>query len=373
MEAKFKNVIVIAAAFLLGFSSCSKDNEFDDGGDTGKLKSVFLKISSENAVTYSESSPGTNSPVEFGVGNLYFVNGFGDIVKHYTLSNGITNNNNIELSSITGAKGATISNLPASVTGVYIVGNYIAGGMPSSGNISLVQSIVLNVSSQRNFALVNLYGSSQLTPAAGGDKYECTVTLKPTVARIELEDINAGDRIKSFKVSGVFVDSYYSQAAMNGDLNIANWVPSSSVASDFIKGSTKYNGFEYAVYDFYDTALSSNISKKVVPSSDGKVWGYNLFTSDVSSPVPHIVIRLTNVETVDGKTYPDPQFITIKGFKNNGTSLTGIQAGNIYRIGAGKLVFTEDDLTPIPNKKTIDVAVTVKLANWSIIDVEPEL
>lgn len=370
MKTKFKYLTLMAAALLVGFSSCSNDNEADI--DNGPAKSVFLKITNEDApATYAETPVQGATTVGFSSGDLYFVNASGVILKHYTISNAATSATNISLTDI--QAGQAIENLSAAVAAVYVVGN--TPSLPTSGNISVVKAKAIAVASQATIGTVNLYGTSTLTaPVEPATYHTCTVALKPTVARIELTDIKAGGVITGFKVDGVFVDNYYSQATADGSVVAGDLKYNGTASAAFTNNSTAYpETLTPAIYDWYGTALQSDAN--VVALADSKVWGYNLFATEAGSTVPRIVIRLKNITTIEasGVTFSDPQFITIQGFKSGDTSLTGIKAGEVYNIAAGALVFDETVLTPTPNLSTIDVNVKVTLVTWVPKSVTPEL
>jgi uncharacterized protein (TIGR02145 family) len=79
------------------------------------------------------------------------------------------------------------------------------------------------------------------------------------------------------------------------------------------------------------------------------------------------VVRLTNVRTFDGTDFTDlgTQYITVTGFSvtETGAPLTGIRAGNVYRIN--NLAFNESHLSDRPNERPIIAEITVTLARWS--------
>lgn len=374
MKTKFYYLALVAITLSLGFSSCSNNDNPDEGNSTGN-KSVFLKISGGKISTYAEGTPATNgATVGFSSGDIYFVNASGAILVHYTLSSAQTNlaTGNIDLEDITA--GQLISNLPGQVAAIHVFGN--ASGLPTTGNISTVKATLKNVTTQGTLASVNLYGTtSTLTPVSGND-YTASINLKPTVARIELKDITSSGTITGFRVDGIFIDNYYYQAAVDGTVVVGNLVNNISDATLFLDNSTVYTTARKTfVYDYFTSGITAS-SKVATPASGSNVWGYNLFANTAGSgsfAIPRIVIRLSNITTNDLSTYTNPQFITVKGLKQGSTSLTSIDAGKVYNIGTGALTFKESDLTPAPNMGAIDVTVTVTLAQWTVVSVTPEL
>lgn len=373
MKTNFKYVMLMAAALVMGFSSCGNEEETAGGQDNGTPKSLFLKISNGPATYAKGGVVADATTVTFTSGDLYFTDASGVIKKHYTITSGVTSATNINMATLTNA-GETITNLPGDVTAVYVVGN--TSGLPTAGNISAVKSQALQVTSQGTITNVNLYGEVTTLTSTGTNTYSCIVNLAPTVARIELTDIKAGGVITGFKVAGIFVDNYYSQAAVNGTVVVGNLKDNGAVATAFNDNSTQYpTSLKTFVYDWYASGLAASGSPLVAkPATAGDVWGYNLFATAAGSTVPRIIIRLTDITatSASGITYTDDQFITIKGLKN-GSTLTTIEAGKVYNIGAGLFAFDETNLTPTPNLSTIDVEVKVTLATWSVVDVTPEL
>lgn len=379
-KMKFKYAVLTAVTFLVAFTGCSNDDE--KGGTANNTpKSLFIKISNDAPATYAEGAVQGAAAVTFSSGTLYFTDAAGVIVDYYTISSAATSTTNIDIAALTGA-GETIQDLPGETKDVYVVGN--TTGLPVSGNISAVKSKLLQVYSQATITNVNLYGMGTIpatptTPAVPGvsnDLYSVSLTLAPTVARFELTDITATGEITGFEVAGIFVDSYYSQAAIDGTVDVANLKINGTNAPAFDNETAEYDvALKGAIYDWYTIPLAA-VSNVATPAT-GSVWGYNVFAAagPTGSTVPRIIIRLKNITATpaSGITFPDDQFLTIRGFKNAGTALEVIKAGEVYNIGAGVFTFDETNLTSVPNISLIDVAVNVTMASWVPVAVTPEL
>lgn len=368
MKTNLKYSTLAATILLTVFASCTKENP--EIKPEEKPKSLFLKI--DNGITPHSESGATSSGTKVGLssGNIYFVNASGTIVKHYTLSSGKTEGININLKEIEG--GTTIENLPGSITNVHVTGN--TPDLPASGNISAVKAAIIQIQTQKDIELVNLYGHNTLIPpVAPATNYTCIIDLNPTLARIELADITAKGAITGFEVEGIFIDNYYNTASVDGTIDETNLKSNGSDATIFNNETAAYPiGLKNAIYDFYNPALTAT-DKVVKPKESNHVWGYNLFASEEGSTVPRIIIRLKNITTNNGTTIANPQFITVKGFVNGDAALKGIRSGEIYSIAAGSLSFDETQLTPVPNQNTIDVNVTINLAKWKVVNVTPEI
>ncbi len=380
MKTKFKYLTLLAVALFLGFSSCSNDDDHSAGTDPGTPKSIFLKIKGDAAISpFSEGPSHGATQVGFSDGELYFVNGSGSIIASYSLSSSATAGNNISLSDI--QTGTTINNLPGSVVAVHVVGNRPAEvSYPTLlTNISQVENTILEAATQSDISQVSLYGHSALVPpATQGENYTCNVNLNPIVARLELADMKATGSIASFKVEGIFIDKFYTQSTVGGNpsLDYLRYIGADNNA--FMAGTAQYPAALSGItYDGYPAPLESSGNPALAkPVTDGDVWAYNLFapvSSGTVDNVPRIIIRLSDIQTNNGTTISGTQYLTIKGLRENGTLLTGIQAGKIYKIGTGVFSFDETNLTTTPNLNTIDVEVKVTLATWSIVDVTPDI
>ncbi|GAB6010398.1 hypothetical protein [Dysgonomonas reticulitermitis] len=376
MKTKFKYLaLMVSVALLAGFSSCSNDDV--PAENAGGTKNLFLKISSAPA-TKAEGAVQAAAPVVFNDGVLYFTSS-GNIEAQYTISSAPTSGSNINITTLTGA-GETIENLPNSVDHVYVVGNVpTTVSLPASGSILAVQQAVLVVATQGTISNVSLYGddaTSLLTAgggASGNDLYEANITLAPVVARIELADITSSGDIVSYKVAGIFVDNYYSQGEVDGLVAATNLVNNGMDPTKFSDGTSEYpTALKPSIYDWYPTALTPS-SNVVAPATAGQVWGYNVFAAAAGSSVPRIIIRLEDVMLSSGApTSGSTQFITISGYKDaSSVALTSFEAGKVYTLSAGTLIFDENDIDPVPNSNLIDVKVTVTLTNWTVVPVTP--
>lgn len=371
MKTKFKYLTLAVAALLMGFASCSNDDE-KGGEDQGTPKNIFLKISNAAPTSYAQGPAQGATTVGFTSGNLFLANAAGRIVATYSLSSAATTGNNISLTDI--KAGTILQDIPGNTTSVYVVGNTAITPAPTT--VPGLESQVLQLASQSNVNSVNLYGFNSLTAPAGGNTYyTCDVTLKPTVARIELTDISAGGSITGFNVDGIFIDNYYSKGNVGGTLNVADLVSNGNAAAGFTGSSPVYPAsLSGIVYDWNATPLAAT-ANVVKPATAGNVWGYNLFASaaGATGDVPRIIIRLSGVTASNGITYADPQFVTIRGLLDTGIALTSIDAGSVYNIGAGAFTFTGENLAPEPNLLPIDVQVTITLVDWTVVPVTPEL
>lgn len=388
MKKNFKYLAIAAVASVnLIFTGCS-NNEGLVNEDNQQPKNLFLKIENGSS-TRTVSDPQTVDPVEFNTGDLYFVAGNGDILQHYALTTTATNIPAGEISLAAIKTGTTISNVPGYTKSVYILGN--TPNAPTSGNISAVKALVVGVNSQKDLSEVNLYGSGSVSdaPKAGSpDVYTCTVEVKPTTARLEIPKLIAGGNITAYKVTGIFIDNYYSEVGAGSDVDPAKLVggstarPTSTMITDFVGNAGAYPAALDGLYDYETTSgagIGVPVSKVTTPfaAPSTQVWGYNVLAGTGVSElakVPRIIIRLTGITGVNGVQSSETKFITVRGLMDRGNLLNNIEAGKVYSIDGG-ITFddTNLDVSPNLNINPISVEVSVRLASWSIVSVTPAL
>ncbi len=363
MKTKIQLFLAVALMLTVVLVGCKKE---DDTLLNGHEKTVLIKISApEEPATYKEDASQTAAAVGFSSGTIYFTNDGGTILNYKTIGASA----NATVAQVT-ATGGHAFNVNPGVTKVYIVGN--TTGLATSGNISAVKESLLAVASQGDVALLNLYGEdTSLTPDVGEPtKLTAEVTLNPTLARLELAQLEGDGVITSFKVKGIFLDDFYTEAQVDGG-GLTSLKAKTTDPEDYDDNADDYpTASKPAIYDWYGTAMEA--SDKVAKPADSNVWAYNLFATATGSSVPRLIIRLEDIITSDSSTYPNPQFITVKGLFEQGTSnsIASVQAGHVYKIA--NIKFTPDKLSPIPNLSEIEVTVTVTLATWAVENVDAD-
>jgi hypothetical protein len=375
----FRNAFLVTAALVLGFTSCNKDEMSVPADGT---KTVSFKISGSATPTPKAAGVKATGKIKFNNGVLYFHDGT-IIIRAFTISDGVTSSSNININEITSGAPHTITDLPSSVTHATVVGNT---STPLSGTIASVRAHSLDMASQMHIDnAVHLFGTDALT-AIGGSLYEAAVHITPIVARFEVGAISAGDvrgrqnHITAFTVDAIFFDNYHATASADGTTR-GTLVSGNPSVAYFAAGSVPYANDAFHNWDLVNSLGTAPDDLQVKPTLPATVWGYNTFagtgqTGNRSMDIPYIIIRLSDVVvsydegvTSDDTTYAGPQFITIRGFRDNNVAIQEIIAGNVYTIE--DIVFTEQDLRPTPKEELIDVEVTVTVAEWSPVKVEP--
>ena len=353
---------LVTMVLALGFASCSKDEP--DDVEKGKTKTLLLKIEKPAATTYAEDyKTPDGSEIGFGQGWVLFIDGDYNIAKAYRVGF-YTDDETISHDDLLGA-GAYIENLPWSVVGVFFTGAYDLGDLP--------ESLYDLADLKSDFLHTSVMGEGELEYVQE-NKFTCEIDLVPLIARLEISDIQSTGNISSFTVDGIFMDHYYSQVSLSGQLDDADFVRNGANPKVFVYDTPAYPADnEDITYDWLTSGGS--VDGVVVPQSYYNVWGYNVLTGYSSCEPPRIILRLSNIEIEGEDPIEGPKFLTITGFKDKGNNpIDYFEAGKVYYIEPGKLVFDETYLTDFPNPDiSIDVEVTVTLPTWTVVDVEPEI
>jgi len=379
-----KSILALSMAAVLTLASCSREDS-NDSPVKGEEKTVVMTINRGEAGTRAEgANVGNGTSIAFSSGKLYFTETSGVITKVMdVVTSGSTTATQINV-MITGAQ--TITGVPSNTRKVYIVGN--VSGLPAStgGNISAVKDLLVTMSSQYDAsgAVTNvaLYGQDEAMNVSG-TPYTATVNVKPIAARIEIDKFTGSSvttgALTAYKVDGIFINNYYNKIKFQGiksgtaspadDLILNGTEANGQTPAIYLAGSTAYptasNG---TYYDFSAAGIGTAASLVYTPSS-GATWSYNLL-APTASAVPHIVIRFSGFGTGDlheGKI----RYITVTGFQDASTSttITTFEAGKIYRIK--NFTFNETDLDTEPEISSVVAQVTVTLAQWDEIEVNP--
>lgn len=69
------------------------------------------------------------------------------------------------------------------------------------------------------------------------------------------------------------------------------------------------------------------------------------------------------------------KYITVKGFRENGTLLSSTMSHKIYKMGLenGGIEITPDKITDKPEKDKMDLIVGITIADWTTANVTPEI
>ncbi|MCD7969699.1 MAG: hypothetical protein LUF87_05040 [Alistipes sp.] len=385
-----KSAVFISCLVLM---ACSSKEPGDLTVKPGEGTTVYLKINT-SPKSRADEATATDTSAELYTAIVYFVNGEEDPLIYDVITAG-PSGQDITISDL--EEGYLVEDVNTAVTQVYVVGNYNSVDQENNGpsfpmniggRLSAVKAVVLDiqqvsypavtgvtgidrlVSVMDGQAALQTYGTysdgwnGEATPAAD-DQY-ANVTISPIVARIEIEEIVYTGTFGSFTLDGIYINDYYQKAPLSLDMD--GYAPmnngSDVDAYDVDNSSFAYNYYT-TMFDYLDTPAVITGGEATFTPVNG-VWAYQVFGD--SSPVPHIILKLTDVTTSGGTDLED-QYLTITGFRMGGTDLTRFDRNTIYKISA--IEFSDDDLDLFPEPETINVWVHVEVAEWETVNVTP--
>lgn len=367
MKAKFFAIAAIAATTL--FASCSKDNGSETTNNGTDIK-VTMKIGGMQTRALNAEAIGAKAAI-LNDGYIVFTTAAGQITKvvEFGAAKPIT--------PAMLAAGKQITQVPGVSANVTLFGNIPASlTVPTAGNISAIKALLADVTSQKDATegvdRVTLYGGDAIGGTA--PNYTSTFDIKPIAARIEIAGIapKAGSVLTSFKVDGIFINNYFLNERLDGAKNTA---AGNGLVNNGAGGNTTYGAvapYNVAGFPMSDYDLTSGLTQPTAPA----VWAYNVFAPSNQTAVTdhtHVIIRVSSIVTSDGSTFSDPQYVTIKRFKNTSTTalLDYLAAGHVY--GLGTIYIAPENLSPEAEDEYKSVTVEADVVNWIPVAVEPEM
>lgn len=361
------------AAMALAFAACNKVDQ--PANESENLKSIavdfgnILSTKSVDTPAPSEAITVNNLQVFFTDGTNFYqakdADGH-DAVQHFSTN------------AVSSAK-QVYHFLPAAVKDVIVVANL--GEKPKTfANVAALEAEVVNASTQQYNSNVALYGRATATMSATqpdasnhtADYYEATVNLSTRVARIEVE---------GFEYAALDGKRVY-QSIVVDKIAVANYGLTCPIGSGVVASSATANISTPTQIKTYLDGLTSGswmvdapAATLVAPSfawtvpSDGEgdaakaqVYSYSV----IPTAVPNICVALRGkVDASADDNTATPLFLATSALKKEGTALTSLEAGKVYRLN-----FSFDDNALNTQGKCINVTVTVD--SWVIVPVTPE-
>ena len=345
---------IAVAAFIVSFTSCTKENAGVKSSDEMTQLSVRIHGAvSTRAVELSGSNvAGTIQIPSGGNHSIFVISPQGNVIEYVDL----------DADEVLSASGQV---LPVSVRAdsrVYIICNIPnddAATIQALTTFGAIQSAISAIATQTDYTEVTLANVTGVPVGFTAINGEATVniTIGPLVSRLELVKVQAavnsvGDIISTFSVTGVYVDDYYPEFTYTGG----------GSGTPFTQGqSTEF----YGIGDAGDW-IASGTPLAAMPD-DNKIWAHQV----VSKGVPRFIIRLEDVKYIPNGgseiALSDTYYLTVKGYTFGGNPVTNLERGKIYRIGANNgITFTYDDLSLTPNPVDINLNVMVSIQEWMI-------
>jgi hypothetical protein len=375
----------------IGLTACVKE-EVNIGGNgdgvddsnVNQSKNVTLKIMSGTSPfgTRATENAVSSKTITFNEGWLMFVSEQNNITKVMKITVGQQNvmtDASVDISLLTKTDGTEIPNVPGHSKSAYVVGNLpnVQGvAVPvTGGSLTAFRQNLIHFATQNDITNITLFGGDMIK--LENQKNVARFNVIPLMARIEIEKISSFDSksdIESFKIDGIFINNYYEQITLDGNAT-ATTVYNKNVA-DFAEGTQAYPvNYKEMLYDYRSAAgqslgiLDGDTSYILSP---GKAWAYNLLAPVTSSAgtisMPHIVLRLSDIQTKSGLAYNGEWYLTVSGLVDKNGKIDKLKPGTIYSIK--NLKFAQSNIQPDPEMDTIDVNVEVTIVEWDIIDTD---
>ena len=212
---------------------------------------------------------------------------------------------------------------------------------------------------------VTLYGEQDtFTTETSDDGHmlkKAAVELKSIASRFEVGTVKPGTGLDALIVEAVYVNNF--------DFDMK---PSATQKFTELDWPTTFSP-AWAT-DGYNAAVTSNTGTKV--------YAYQFLFGD---RVPHIIYKVSGTVSAGYKlsdgtgdentaTPFTGKYITVKGFRENGSLIPEIRPHKIYKMGLedGGIEITPEKITDKPEKTKIDLIVAITVADWTTANVTPE-
>jgi hypothetical protein len=368
-KMKIKSIFPLVAAVMALTSSCIKDQLGPDPAPEGNIV-VDMRIQPGGVSTRSIGpSVGVNTLVTVNSGIALFTDKSGVVIKAITL----TDEENTRLNS-----GVQFTNIPIMATSAWFIGNPPLNITEASVMGKNVNSLTVDVASQHSGGgtdNVTLFGGGKELTQKNGANYETTFNVQPVVSRIEISpDAIRGflstdlSKSISFRLKGIFIDSYYNEMNIDGTFDNSKLAVNGSAVEKYrLNGVDPITGQRGSYNDeldgvVYDFATSGALS----PPTGNDVWAYNLLTPVADgATMPTIVIYMTQVE-INGVALAGNYYLTINKYYKDGNSanqFTKFSQGTVYAIS--NIKFTENDIAPAPYATSKNAVMKVNVLKWA--------
>ena len=188
---------------------------------------------------------------------------------------------------------------------------------------------------------------------------KAAIELNALTARFEVGAVKPGTGLDALTVEAVYINNYYKDLSRDIELFTETTWPAT-----------------------YPAWATDGYNASVTSASGTKAYAYQVLAG---SYVPHIIYKVggtvsAGYKLADGtgdENNPTPftgKYITVKGFKEGGSSIGSVHPHKIYKMGLenGGIEITPDKITDNPEKTKIDLIVAITVADWTVSNVTPE-
>ncbi|MCD8193974.1 MAG: hypothetical protein LUD74_05410 [Tannerellaceae bacterium] len=388
----------LATLGVVGLVSACSDSDHPAINTPEEGKAVFLQIKSgKQGETRAAEPSQTGEAAELLSAIIYFLNDANVVEEVRTVGSEAGADATIESLE----DGTQFTNIPPSVTRVYVVGNYnsadqagVDADFPTAAGTTLsdIEGVVLNIQQVAYPALAAagtgaaaptglltvMTGNAALveyasdpdgwegvgTPA--NEDFYAEMTLVPINSRLEILEITyTGTAYTSFTLEGIYINNFYAQLPLSLDTD-GYTVTNSGSDPDLYTPGNAASPYNYYT-TLYDAVGTTPSPVGTAITSGAGTWAYHVFSD--TDEVPHIVLKLTALTTAGGTTVATPRYVTVTGFLQGGTPVTTFARNTIYQIA--DLSFGDGDITVLPETENINVWIAVEVQPWLTVPVTP--
>ena len=398
---KFKSLFLVAAALMVGFSSCN--NDYDAPYVPGEPEPITLRIARlAPRGTASVETPGTDAQ-----GTILLENGYIIVFNQMGVR---VHSEVLDVTAAMGPGQQLAELIPSPLTaGVMVIGNipedvaFPPGGLNTPLQVRQFAAIMTTQYNYRTPVLLNAdilnrshlheltIIESPLAPIVRNfvdNRYEANVLIQPSITRLELHALTAVadeyGRIDSYTITGVFLDDYYQQFTFGGWADGMLWRVRQD-ASRLVLG----------MYRPEHGAPWSGVANTPVSPAGNDVWTFNAAAR--GSLVPRMIIRVEDImwsprnpadptQFLGSRAMQGNRYITVTGYTTQWPVQAqpnpvyqiplrhGLLRGHIYRLGGvDGLEFGPGNLHYVPNPDGEYVTVFVDILEWILIDLDADL
>ena len=191
---------------------------------------------------------------------------------------------------------------------------------------------------------------------------KAAVELGSWVGRLEVGSVKAGTGLDALTVEAVYINNFLNDYS----------------------AKTKQSFTELTWPGTYSPSWATDVYDAAVTSAAGtKVYAYQLFAGSL---IPHVIYKVSGTVSAGYKLAdgtgdadnPTPftgKYITVKGYRENGSLISHFDEHKIYKMGLenGGIEITPEKITDKPEKAKIDLIAAITVADWTTANVTPEI
>lgn len=382
MKTRLITTSVLLAALFIG-TSCSKDADTASGTpEAVGTKTVTIKFDQAEGV----ESRGVDIPkvaLASGIYDAYFLflDASDKVLKTFVFG-----------SAPFGPK----FTVPSTATKIYVMANVRESGavypldnavignpIATAKNLVKIQAksqtitIAANIPTGKTSA-EKVVLESAVTTLGSGDDVTVAVTVKPIVARMEINSIKVTGVTEAIKITGIFIGNFYESYNMSTGADqmfaVANNDPGTQapyIATYPRAAQVDGANGKPALPTTYNADFRTVAGSGANPGT-GKKWAYQVFPASSAATLPRIIIKMENV-TASGAgqaTYP-VLYAVVNAYKKGTTDVTAFTAGTVYNISEISIPY--DAMVVDPKEENKAVTVTLTAAPWVLENLTPSL